>query len=88
MNDEVSASGAKRSRVIAKQAKYEQFKKEQRLHPEYAGVYAEAFLTDKEMHHYQELRVFWQVHTHITTKPAIPPPSQSRRRRRASLSAL
>ena len=47
--------------MIAKHAKYEEFKKQQRLHPEYAGVYAEAFLANKEMHHFQELRVFWQV---------------------------
>ena len=50
--------GAKRSRIEAKEAKFEAFKKQQRLHPEFAGVYADTFLTKPdEMRHYQELTV-------------------------------
>ena len=44
LSEDVRKAGAKRSRIESKEAKYEQFKRQQRLHPEYAGVYAEAFL--------------------------------------------
>ena len=48
-----------RSRIEEKSAKYEQFKKQQRLYPEYAGVYADTFLANPQaLHHYQELLVF------------------------------
>ena len=51
--------GDKRSRAHEKEIKYEQFKKQQRLHPEYAGVYADAFLgNEKRMRNFQELLVF------------------------------
>ncbi|KAL3908462.1 MAG: hypothetical protein SGPRY_009789 [Prymnesium sp.] len=53
------AAGAKRSRMIEKEAKFEQFKKHQRLHPEYAGIYAETFLsTRQELQQFVELLVF------------------------------
>ena len=49
----------KRSRQLEKENKFEQFKKQQKLHPEYAGVYADAFLaTPQEMHFFRELLVF------------------------------
>ena len=42
-----------------KEAKFEQFKKQQRLHPEFAGIYADTFLsTPHEMRQYTELLVF------------------------------
>jgi hypothetical protein len=58
LKEGLHASGAKRSRMMAKEAKFEQFKKQQQLHPEYAGVYAETLIEKQEMHQYQELRVF------------------------------
>lgn len=59
LHEEVRLAGAKRSRVVEKEARFEQFKKQQRLHPEYAGIYADAFLsTPQEMKHFQELLVF------------------------------
>lgn len=55
----LSAAGVKRARKEDKEAKYEAFKRQQRLHPEYAGVYADTFLSSQQqMHHYKELRVF------------------------------
>ena len=59
LQEGMKAAGAKRSRVIDKEAKFEQFKKQQRLHPEYAGIYADTFLsTPNEMRQYIELLVF------------------------------
>jgi hypothetical protein len=51
---DLERTGAKRSRIEEKSAKYEQFKKQQRLYPEYAGVYADTFLANPQaLHHYQ-----------------------------------
>lgn len=45
--------------MIDKETKFEQFKKQQRLHPEYAGIYADTFLSSpNEMRQYAELLVF------------------------------
>lgn len=35
----------KRSRQLEKENKFEQFKRQQKLHPEYAGSYADVFLS-------------------------------------------
>ena len=51
---DLERTGAKRSRIEEKSAKYEQFKKQQRLYPEYAGVYADTFLANPQTRdHYQ-----------------------------------
>ena len=49
----------KRSRQLEKENKFEQFKRQQKLHPEFAGIYADAFLaTPQEVHFFRELLVF------------------------------
>ena len=60
MHSELEKSGAKRSRVSTKNNQYENFLKQQRLHPELAGVYAEQYMTSTEQVGllYQQLRVY------------------------------
>ena len=56
---EAERGGLKRERYQQKESKFEQFKKQQKLHPEYAGVYADAFLTSvTPLQYYRELLVF------------------------------
>lgn len=59
LSEEARLAGAKRERVVDKEAKYEYFKRQQRLHPEYAGIYADAFnAMQQDMRRFQELLVF------------------------------
>ena len=59
LQEDIREAGAKRSRQLEKENKFDQFKKEQKLHPEYAGIYADAFLAAPlEMHFFRELLVF------------------------------
>lgn len=59
LQEDIREAGAKRSRQLEKESKFEQFKKQQKLHPEYAGIYADAFLaTPLEMRFFRELLVF------------------------------
>ena len=60
LQSDLEKSGAKRARVLSKEARYEQYLKQQRLHPELAGVYAEQYMNNAQQinKHYQELRVF------------------------------
>ena len=59
LHEDILHAGAKRSRLIEKEAKFEAFKKQQRLHPEFSGIYADTFLcTPRAVDHFQELLVF------------------------------
>ena len=56
---EAERGGLKRARLEQKESKFEQFKRQQKLHPEYAGVYADAFLTSETpLQYFRELLVF------------------------------
>ena len=57
-------AGAKRERVEDKDAKFQYFKKQQSLHPEYAGIYADSFIgTNLNMRRFQELLVCYGAAT-------------------------
>lgn len=59
LQEDIREAGVKRSRQLEKENTFDQFKKEQKLHPEYAGIYADAFLAAPlEMHFFRELLVF------------------------------
>ena len=61
MKDALSKTEAKKARAQQKENQYDSFLKQQRLHPELAGVYAEEYMTaaDAQINkHYLELKVF------------------------------